>query len=94
MIRGEVRQYLRAECSDRIRRELARFVLRQKAAGGVKTSEIARRIGGVNPSNLYDDLEDLNAGGLVGWEKLFRLVEALDHEVEVVIKPREKARAA
>lgn len=86
----------RAHCSERIRLEVADFVVREKARRRLKTRQLAEALNVTSTTSLSTQLSRLQSGDIdrFGFEGLFRMVEALGFEVHLDIRPREQARAA
>jgi hypothetical protein len=87
---SEPRRNAKAKCTESIKRKAAEFVLQEKSKQRIKTSVLAERVGRKNSASFYSNLSQIQGADFssIGLDYLFRLVEALDYEVDIVIKPR------
>jgi hypothetical protein len=82
----------RPKCLEPIRAAAVDFALKEKARSRTPTAKIAERME-IQRKHLTDVLCDLQRGDVdgTGLEYLFRIVEALDHDVVVSFVPRRPA---
>lgn len=95
MTQDAFHKYGRPDCLDPIRLAAADFILKEKARRRMKTADMAQ-IANLRSRRLANDLGDLARGDIdgKGLSYIFRLVEALDHDVVVSFVPRKKEVAA